>query len=256
MLLEVYLDIEHLATEQVSIYNSIITTDSLMPIIDSLLSLIAPHECIGCNDEGSLLCQSCADGMADPIRQCYKCHIPAERFATCPDCRIGSALASVLPAVKYTGLAKDIVWKIKFGRTRSASQEIASVIVHKLRLQKQLAGKRQIILTHAPTATSRVRQRGYDQAALIARSVAGQSHATYLPLLARTGQQKQIGASRSQRKAQLQSAFRPLRCGRIKGVHIILIDDVVTTGATLEAAAQALIDAGARRVDAVVFAQA
>jgi len=227
-----------------------------MPIIDSLLSLIAPHECIGCDSEGSLLCAPCIDGLAAPVRQCYKCHIPAERFATCPDCRRESALTSVLSAVKYTGLAKDIVWKIKFGRTRSASQEIASVIVQKLSLQRQLVDKQHILITHAPTATTRVRQRGYDQAALIARNVARQSNAPYIPLLARAGQQKQIGASRSQRTAQLRSAFRPLRHDRIRGAHIILIDDVVTTGATLEAAAQVLMDAGARRVDAIVFAQA
>lgn len=227
-----------------------------MAIIDTLLAIIAPHECIGCDDEGTLICKDCIRGMNPPVRQCYKCHVMSAGYATCIECRKDSVLMSVIPAVKYDGLAKDLVWKIKFGRTRSASQEIARVVVDKLDLRRVLANRPLLVITHAPTATSRIRQRGYDQAALIARSVARQSRVMYLPLLVRTGQQKQIGAARGLRIAQLRSAFRPLQIDRIRGAHVILVDDVVTTGATLEAAARVLKDAGARRIDAIVFAQA
>jgi ComF family protein len=164
----------------------------------------------------------------------------------------------VAAATAYRGAAKDIIWKLKFGRARSGATEVAALIASRLGLRRQLGRLPAVIITHAPTATTRVRQRGYDQAQLIARCLARSCGVPYRPLLARYGHQKQIGASKAQRAAQLSGAFHaaPLQAARIRGAHIILVDDVVTTGATLEAAAKTLMDAGARRVDAVVFAQA
>ena len=105
-----------------------------------------------------------------------------------------------------------------------------------------------------PTATSRVRQRGYDQAALIAKAYAKAVHREYLPCLARLGQQHQRGAKRQARLEQLHQAYRATRS--VKGANVLLVDDVATTGASLQAAAQLLYQAGARRVDVIVFAQA
>jgi ComF family protein len=111
------------------------------------------------------------------------------------------------------------------------------------------------LLVPVPTASSHVRRRGYDQAKLITRLVAAQTGLHYTDCLIRTGQSRQVGASRRQRLEQLQHAYRTTEHKLIKAAHIILIDDVVTTGATLEAAAGALRRAGASRIDAVVFAQ-
>ncbi len=69
----------------------------------------------------------------------------------------------------------------------------------------------------------------------------------YRPLLARSGHQEQIGASKAQRSAQLAGVFRAIRPTDIRAAHIILVDDIITTGSTLESAARVLVDAGARR---------
>ena len=111
-------------------------------------------------------------------------------------------------------------------------------------------------LDAAPTATSRVRQRGYDQAKLLARALARQAGLPYLDCLARVGQTHQVGATREQRLRQLQAAFRVRRPNAVRSAYLLLVDDVSTTGATLELAATILKSAGARRVDAIVFAQA
>lgn len=107
-----------------------------------------------------------------------------------------------------------------------------------------------------PTATSRVRRRGYDQALLLARRLSHETHSQCVIGLLRITQSQQVDASREQRLKQLAAAFRVTRMRAVRGKHIILIDDVVTMGATLEAAASSLRAAGAGRIDALVFAQA
>lgn len=221
-------------------------------LLTPLLSLLAPHDCIGCGAEGALICDSCRLRLDDAEARCYGCHQTHPLFRTCSTCRSHSALFAVHAATRYEGIAKDLIWKLKFGRARAAAHEIAELLTERT----AFATPMRVIITHVPTATTRVRQRGYDQAALIAKAFASRSDVAYQPLLLRQGKHKQVGASRAVRTQQLKTAFRPIHLKSIKDAHIILVDDVVTTGATLEAAAQALTNAGASRVEAIVFAQA
>ncbi len=78
----------------------------------------------------------------------------------------------------------------------------------------------------------------------------------HVPALARLGQHRQVGARRQERLISLDGAFRARAEYLIKDSHVLLVDDVLTTGATLEAAAKALKASGAKTVDAVVFARA
>ena len=112
-----------------------------------------------------------------------------------------------------------------------------------------------VVLVHIPTATSRVRQRGYDHAGLLARSLSRQERIAHVGCLSRMGQAHQVGSGRMARLRQLEHAFRLVRQDRIRGRHVVLVDDVLTSGATLETAARVLRRAGAARVSAIVFAQ-
>jgi ComF family protein len=149
--------------------------------------------------------------------------------------------------VVYGGLAKEIVWRLKF---KGASAAAAEMVRHLPDVFP--AG---VVIVPVPTATSRVRRRGYDQAKLLARELANRRQIPYLDCLARSGQSHQVGASRRERLRQLSGAFRVRYPARVEGAHLVLVDDVLTTGATLEAAAVALKQAGAKKVEAAVFAQ-
>lgn len=217
-----------------------------------LLSVLAPHECLGCGHEGMLLCIKCRAGLQPADARCYNCSRPDLLFRTCGTCRRSSNLHAVHALVRYEGLVKSLLWKLKSGRARAAADEIGRMLA----VQTSFKYPGKVIITHVPTANKRVRQRGYDQAGLIAKVLAREHGVLYMPLLARQGSREQVGASRSVRRSQLQDAYYPIHAGHVRGAHVILIDDVVTTGATLEAAATALTSAGASRIEAIVFAQA
>lgn len=113
---------------------------------------------------------------------------------------------------------------------------------------------RETVVTHIPTATSRVRRRGYDPAELIARALAKESGLKHKTMLLRVTQTRQVGAKRNKRIMQMEYAFKPA-LEVPSSVPVLLVDDLTTTGATLESAAKCLKTAGAKTVNAAVFAQ-
>jgi len=219
-------------------------------IITRLLRQLAPYECLGCGAEGQLLCSGCATRLIPVPERCYRCRTLSAHGKTCQSCRHTSSLFSIRSATIYRGLAKELIWKLKFNSARDAAEEIAA------QLLPLIPPIKNAIIVPVPTATSRARQRGYDQAQLIAKALARRTGLPYTPALRRLGQHHQVGSTRDQRRAQLKDAYRCVHPSAIQNQHVILIDDVLTTGATLEAAGTAILANGAQRVSGLVFAQA
>lgn len=107
-----------------------------------------------------------------------------------------------------------------------------------------------------PLSTERLRERGFNQSALLARQLAG-AKADTRTLLRLHASEAQSGLPRAQRLRNLRNAFalEPARAAALHGQRVVLVDDVMTTGATLHAATQALREAGAGHVTALVFAR-
>jgi len=219
-------------------------------IFQTVLSQLAPHDCLGCRAEGSLLCHECASDLVPIPERCYRCRGLNPAGRTCHSCRSSTEIYAVRAVTPYRNLAKGLIWQLKFSGAQAAAREMADLMA------LLLIGSEEIVIVPIPTATTRVRKRGYDQAVLLARAVARRSGHPYAPSLRRLGQHHQVGATRTQRITQLQEAYRCIRPELIEGKHVVLIDDVVTTGATLEAAARIMKAGGAARVSGLVFAQA
>lgn len=223
-----------------------------MKIIDRLIGIIAPHECLGCRSEGGLLCGSCLNDLQKVPQRCYVCRRVSPGFRTCESCRSKAPLDSLAVAAVYEGLPKELVQLLKFSRAAAAAEVAAAAIAQVL--PAEIAGG--AVISHIPTAPARVRERGYDQAALIAKSLARQIGQPYSPLLLRMGAHRQLGQNREARLKQMEGAFRPIKVGRYRDKRVLLVDDVFTTGATCESAARTLRQAGFSRVSVAVFAVA
>lgn len=202
-----------------------------MSILDNLIGVLAPHTCLGCGAEGRLLCPACASQLTPVEPLCYRCQRLSSQGFTCLNC--ASPLARVRVVTNYSGPAKALIWQLKLNGAQAAARIIARHMALSL---NDISPDTTIV--PVPTATSRARQRGYDQAKLLARELSRQSGLRYLDCLVRHGRTSQHGANRSERLQQLQGSFRIKRYVRNK--QILLVDDVITTGATLEVAAKVL----------------
>lgn len=151
---------------------------------------------------------------------------------------------------EYEGVAKELIHQLKFERASAVADILAESISEQLPILDE-----DTIVTFIPTANNRVRMRGYDQAKLIARALSMRRGWLCLPLLTRTTSFRQVGSGRKERFAQLSDAFAARNKKLIQNSKILLIDDVLTTGATIESAAKALKNSGAKTIDAAVFSQ-
>lgn len=242
-----------------------------MPLLERLISLVAPTQCLACGVEGSLLCDSCgrANFQMSP-EHCFKCKKPSKNSAVCLGCRPQSHLQHVWSRTIYQGLAKQLIHDYKFARAQFAAPSIAAFMAEALPYLP-----RNTRVVPIPTATSRYRIRGFDHAHLLAKELAHQTGLQFCPILTRLGQTRQVGASRTERQTQLKHAFRltgslpnnppshltcPAPDDRLMPPstgpfpHILLVDDVTTTGASLEAAATILQAAGFKTINALTFA--
>ncbi|MDB5166138.1 MAG: ComFC, amidophosphoribosyltransferase [Candidatus Saccharibacteria bacterium] len=215
-----------------------------------IIGYLAPFVCLDCGDEGLLLCSWCRSSLSHVQSRCYRCLTPSSKGKVCIACH--DTLTATLARTSYDQiLVRKMLFKLKSDRAGSVAIEMAEMMAPLLRQTDPTS-----IVTYAPTSTRRVRSRGYDQAQLIARYLSRSSGLPYRRLLARVGHTRQVGADHQSRQNQLISAFRVISPGHITGRSIIIVDDVMTTGATLETAARVLVEAGATQVTAVVFAAA
>ncbi len=207
-----------------------------MNTVEWLTSLLAPHLCAGCGAEAQSLCEPCLQQLLSP----HSIKLGQ-----------GHSFIVVWAGTAYGGLAKEVISGMKFKRQKATARLLGSAlhgIVPKL--------PPHVVICPVPTAHARIRQRGYDQAVLMAQSFARRRNLVYQEVLLRQKQTRQVGSARQQRFDQLQGAFTVRNPARITGMPVVLVDDVFTTGATLMAAAETLLKAGALSVIGVVFARA
>jgi predicted amidophosphoribosyltransferase len=214
-----------------------------------VLDLLLPQRCVVCGSGGRQLCRVCREELwriEPPL--CARCGAPTawpvERCRECAGRRLG--FASARAAVAYDEAARRFVHAWKERGLRRLAAEAAQLVAERVPPPGVEA------LTFVPSDRTRRLKRGHNPAERLALELAAMWELPCLSLLERTRGGRQRGSSRAERRT-VRGAFRPIGGAPRK---VAVIDDVYTTGATAAATATALRAAGARRVEAIVFARA
>ena len=209
-------------------------------------------------DVGLPLCPACLASVvrvAEPW--CSRCGLPLESPASrCPDCSRSLPGFDACRAVfVYAGAAKDLVLSLKHG----AAFELAWPLGRLMAATAVVTGLARVdLVVPVPVTPVRARVRGYNQAALLARAV-GKSLgvAAGMRALRRVLDPGPQGHhSREERRARVRGCFEVSRGAEVDGRRVLLIDDVVTTGATASECARVLKEAGASFVGVLAVARA
>ena len=176
---------------------------------------------------------------------CVKCRTQLFAMAQ-PECD------AAVVAVAYEGIARRLILNLKYRNRRQVVAVLAELLAQRVMQSVPNIVTDVDVVTWAPTSTARVRRRGVDQSELLARRLARLLDVPCRRLLIKTSTNVQTGASRDQRLRGSVYSARKLRVNS----HVMVVDDVVTTGTTLRCAAEALRKAGARQVICVAVASA
>jgi competence protein ComFC len=221
----------------------------------TMLDWLYPPNCGGCGKSGTRWCKVCAQNTPEiesaicPI--CGDINIdeqPCQRCQTLP-----VHFTSLRSYTIYQGAIREAVHKLKYGGDKSLGDVLAQMMISSLeKLNWSLD-----IVTSVPLGLVRLAERGYNQANLLARPIALYMNLPFsAKILSRVRETKtQVGLSIKERQENMNDAFKAV-AEQVDGKNILIIDDVATSGATINACAKAMLAAGASKVYGYTLARA
>ncbi|MBI2854906.1 MAG: ComF family protein [Chloroflexi bacterium] len=220
-----------------------------------LLDLVFPPRCAGCGHTGHFVCPECISSLpwiSPPV--CPRCGKPQPREALCPSCwGWYPAIEGIRAPFRFEGTIRQAVHSLKYRSIRALAQPLSELLARYYGLATIPAD----VLVPVPLHRNRLRERGYNQSALLAR---GLGRTIGLPVIEnvlvrqRDTPPQARSTSVEERAQNVAGAFS---CGgnAFSGKRVLLIDDVCTTGATLDACAAAVRKAGATSVWGLTLAR-
>lgn len=216
-----------------------------------------PSRCAICQSwPQSPLCEACISRFAQPQPRCPCCALPLPQPARrCGAClKTPPPLDLCLTATAYAWPWVDLIARYKFQQEPGWAEPLATLMLS-TPLAEDALDEADWVLP-IPLSVQRLAERGYNQSWLLARQLSPQKADARLLLRTRdTPSQRTL--PRTERLANLVGAFavEPLRAAQVRGKKVVLIDDVMTSGASLHTAARMLREAGAAQVSALVLAR-
>ena len=210
--------------------------DALGVRVENFFGYLIGATCPACGRLGASICNSCTKKITDA----YLVNLDSKQ----PEYH-----GAVLVAFEYNSVIRKMILNFKYRNQRSSLRFIGDALVQRLRVEQSRTLRRLDLVTWAPTTTKRRVERGFDHAELIAKYVAKQLSVPCRKVLVRLSDRPQTGKSRNARLVG-----PTFRARNFDAEHVLLIDDVVTTGATLNSASHALYQAGAGLVTCMAVA--
>jgi ComF family protein len=224
-------------------------------ILWSGLDLLFPPACGGCGKMGARWCLDCQQKLAPvPEPVCEVCGEPQAAVKMCDNClNARPAFVALRSCAVFKEPIRPALHKLKYRREVGLGEALAwnlAVFLDRLGWQADA-------IVPIPLSEQRLAERGYNQVDLIAHPLARLMRWQYLPGALRRSRhtRSQVGLSASERRENVTGAFLT-KDRSVKGKSVLLVDDVATTGATLDSAARSLVGAGASKVYALTFAKA
>ncbi len=224
---------------------------ALTRLLSTGLDMLFPPRCCGCGEPGGFLCAECeADAPTLDLPYCGKCGQPGAREATCACAPL--AVDGIRTPYLLDAAIREAIHDLKYRNVRAVAPRLGGLLARWMEVDP-VAGD---VLVPVPLHRRRLRSRGYNQSAMLAAEV---SKRTGLALVQdaviriRDSVPQVSLSSRLERARNVEGSFRCV--GNVRGARIILVDDVVTTGSTMSACAEALKSAGARSVLGIALAR-
>ncbi|MBI4484314.1 MAG: ComF family protein [Acidobacteria bacterium] len=233
--------------------------------LDGLLSLFYPDRCLLCDRfvasrKMCSVCEACWSKVRPQEEGCSRCGLPLQvpegAAWQCQDCRSGSFTFSVARSFAvYENPFRDIIHCFKFRGRRNLAAPLACRLQSVYEREPALASD---VVVPLPLHRRRLRERGYNQSLLLAKPLARRLDLALEPdgLKRIRSTVPQSGLLMEARRDNIRGAFVVPRPARLRGKTILLVDDVFTTGATLNEAARTLLESGAGEVKSLTLARA
>lgn len=221
----------------------------------SLLDWLFPPICGGCNKSGYRWCEKCQQDTQKIDRPiCEICGRPLTTIGICPECIAQRPAYTALRSWGiYGGPLRNAILRLKYGRDMGIAEALSK---HIIELYNGFQWNINLVVP-VPLSTTRRKKRGYNQAGLLAMPLAQAIGRTYRPAalkrIRETQSQVHLGAQ--ERRRNVQNAFQAIPA-IVSGMNVLIIDDVTTTGSTIDACAHALTRAGASAVFGITLARA
>lgn len=225
--------------------------------------LFFPRVCASCRadiDQG-WLCDVCARGAWRIVPpRCERCSQPFEGEIdvafVCPNCADRHFYFDcAVAACQARGVVRNLILRFKYNRQEFLRRQLAEWLAETLRDERIIRQKPDAFVP-VPLFHRRRRERGYNQAELLCQVLAEQTRTPVLHILRRVRHTKtQTAFDRAERMENLRNAFQMRNGSAVRSLHLLLVDDVLTTGSTLNECARVLRDAGAASVRAICVAR-
>jgi ComF family protein len=222
-----------------------------------IFDIFFPPYCAGCGITGSRFCRSCFDSVAlcsDPICKICGDQVKVGNNDQCDRCKNSTPYySSIRSWGLYEGVLRKAIRSLKYKKDFGIGERLAAPLVGLLESQSWKID----LVTAVPLAHKRVRERGYNQSKCLAMPTAYYSGIKYSSklILRIRSTRSQVGLPYSKRQTNVKNAFLS-NPDLVAGMSVLLIDDVITTGATINACAESLISAGAITVYGISPARA
>jgi len=227
---------------------------------DFLIEILFPAKCLICNKEGNWICHDCKRKIIFTKKQtCPICFKERKQGKVCPSCRQRTELSSLIVICLYQNneVIKKLIHALKYKYLQDLKTIIGEILRESFKKDNGNILPKNSIIVPIPLHKKRQRHRGFNQAEIIAQSLAQitrQKLKTKI-LIRKKFTYPQVKLKAAKRKINVKGAFCLANKLEILNKSVILIDDVYTTGSTMNEAAKVLLKAGAKEVNGLVIAR-